>query len=159
MKKLDKIIYHLREYKPELHDRYTLEENIIKNINARKRLPDILFGWTDIVWLRRSLAVASLFIIGVFVIQQSILINRIEELEERVTYFNTEMILEYQRKNVRANAVIMKKQGYNIFNDSINIARDDLLEMIREYRDLQAKYEDVMNKKMDGEPENNEQKL
>lgn len=159
MKELDKIIGLLRNYKPDLHDRYKLEKDIIKSINTRKSLPDIIFGWADIVWLRRSLAVASLLIIAVFVIQQSVLINRIDKLEDRVTGFNTEMILDYQRENVRVNAVMMENQGYSMLSDSINIARDDLLKLLKEYRDLQTRYEDMLNKKMDGEQENSEQKL
>lgn len=159
MEELERIIKQLKLHKPEIEDRDSLRESIMQKIGSRNRKLDYLFGWTEIVWLRRSLAIASMAIVVVFIIQQLFVINRIDKLEDRMVSFNTENILEYQRKNVIANSVLFTDHEKRTLADSIKVATDDLLELVKSYRDLQMKYENMLKEVKTDDLEINNQKL
>ncbi|MDT8400633.1 MAG: hypothetical protein RQ743_02970 [Bacteroidales bacterium] len=150
MNKLDRLIRQLRMHKPEIHDRKVLKEGIMQKISNTNRKVDYLFGWTEITWLRRSLSIAAVLIAGLFVGQQLFLVNRISGIEERMVGFNTDNILEFQRENVIANQVIMQDPETSILADSIKVSTDDLLKLIREYRELQDKYQQIIGSKKKG---------
>ncbi len=157
MKTLDRLISQLRRHEPAIEYRESLQDTIMKNIRSRKRKIDYVFGWTDIIWLRKSLAFASFIIVFAFVIQQLFVVDRINKLEKRMISINTEKILEYQRENVIVNSVIMKHQDASQLTDSINVSTDDLLNLIREYRELQYRYEKMLGSQI--RKDRNKQKL
>lgn len=159
MKELDRILEKLRAGSTGIENRYELRENIMARINDQRRFLDYLFGWTDIVWLRRSLAFASVLIVMLFGIQQVFMTRRIEELEKRMISINTDKVLEYQRENVIANSVLFSDRGKNKLNDSINVATGDLLDLVKSYRSLQTKYEEMLNKARTDNLSNKKQKL
>ncbi|MBN1388247.1 MAG: hypothetical protein JW965_07355 [Bacteroidales bacterium] len=159
MKELERIIKQLKLYKPEIDGRDSLRESIMQNIRRKKRKINYLFVWTEIVWLRRSLAIASVAIIAVFVLQQLFVINRIDKLEERMVSFNTEKILEYQRENVILNSVLFEEQFPGVLTDSIKVASEDLLDLVRSYSNLQNKYEEMLGTIKKNRSESTKQKL
>jgi len=159
MNELDRILKQLRLNKPEIEDRESFKEDIMHKIGKKSRRLDYLFGWTEIVWLRRSLAIASAVIVILFLLQQIHVVSRIDQIEKRMLSFNTEIILEYQRENVIVNSVILRNQEATLLTDSINVSTYDLMNLIREYRDLQAKYERIVESQKDEESIPNKQKL
>ncbi len=102
-----------------------------------------LFGWTDYLLVRRVLGSVSLIIIAVFIIQQVIIINRIDNLEYRMVESNTKQLLEHQQKNVIINSAIMTLGKENGVVDSIQVADKDLRSLIDSYTSLQKQYEDL----------------
>lgn len=159
MNELDRILKQLRLNKPEIEDRESFKEDIMHGIGKKERRLDYLFGWTEIVWLRRSLAIASAVIVILFILQQIHVVSRIDQIEKRMLSFNTEKILEYQRENVIVNSVLMRSQEASFLTDSINVSTYDLLNLIREYRDLQTKYEQIAGSQKDQKSIPNKQKL
>ncbi len=159
MNELDRILKQLRLNKPEIEDRESFKEDIMHGIGKKERRLDYLFGWTEIVWLRRSLAIASAVIVILFILQQIHVVSRIDQIEKRMLSFNTEKILEYQRENVIVNSVLMRSQEATFLTDSINVSTYDLLNLIREYRDLQTKYEQIAGSQKDQKSIPNKQKL
>ncbi len=159
MKELDKIKEHLRAFEPQLEDREELKEGVIKKISSSKIELDYFFGWTDIVWLRRSLAVASVSIVMFFCVQQVFVARRIDSLEKRMISINTDKVLEYQREKVIANSVVFTDLDRKNLNDSIKVATGDLLDLVKSYRSLQAKYESMLDKEKTGGLGKNKQKL
>jgi len=159
MNGLDKLIRQLRMHMPEIHERDLLKESIMHKISNKNRKLDYVFGWTEIAWLRRSLSIAAILITGLFVGQQLFLIRSINKLEERMVSFNTDKILEFHRENVIANQVIMQDPEASILADSIKISTDDLLKLMREYRELQDKYDQIMGSKKKGIKNHTVQKL
>jgi hypothetical protein len=159
MEELERIIKQLKLHKSEIEDRDSLRESIMQKIGSKNKKLDYLFGWTEIVWLRRSLAIASTVIVVVFIIQQLFVINRIDKLEDRMVSLNTEKILEYQRENVIANSALFTDHEKRTLADSIKVATDDLLELVKSYHDLQMKYENMLKKAKTDDTEINNQKL
>ena len=159
MEELDRILKHLKLKEPEIENRESLREEIMHRISNKSKRLGYLFGWTEVVWLRRSLATASVVIVILFILQQLHVVNRIDQLEKRVLSFNTDKILEYQREDVIVNSVLMSSEEMTLLTDSINVSKYDLLNLIREYRDLQAKYEQIVGSKINERSIPNKQKL
>jgi hypothetical protein len=134
-----------------------MKDSIMQNIKSRKRKIDYIFGWTDIIWLRKTLALASLIIVLAFIIQQLFVVDRINKLEKRMISINTEKILEYQRENVIVNSVIMEQPETSLLADSIKVSTDDLLNLLREYKELQYRYEKILGSQI--KKDSNKQKL
>lgn len=141
MNESDKLLKRLRMYRPEIVDREELKASIMQKAGKRTRQVDYIFGWTEIGWLRRSLSVASILIIGLFVGQQLFVIDRINNIEERMVSFNTDKILQFQRENVILNSLILEDPEVSHLADSISVSTYDLMQLLRDYRELQNKYE------------------
>ncbi len=159
MEELDRILEKLRAHRPVIENRYELRENVMARIKGQRKFSDYFFAWTDIVWLRRSMALASVIIVILFGIQQVFMTKRIEKLEKRMISINTDKVLEYQREKVIANSVLFTDLDRKDMNDSIKVATGDLLDLVKSYRSLQAKYEEILNKARTDNQENKKQKL
>lgn len=145
MDKYSELIEKISNLRTDQGSLDNLRERIVaaaNNQRAVRGLPlyDLLFGWTNIVWLRRGLITASLLLFAIFVIQQYVIINRIDFLETRMVSITPGSITEFQREAMRTNSQILDLAGDNNKSDSINVSVRDLAALIREYRDLQEKY-------------------
>jgi hypothetical protein len=89
--KYEKVLEILKRTKPVLGSTGQIEENVLYRISDKQKsksntldLLDFLFGWTYIVWVRRSLVTASVFILVAFVFQQSIMMKQINNLSRQI---------------------------------------------------------------------------
>jgi DNA gyrase/topoisomerase IV subunit A len=89
--KYEKVLEILRRTNPVLSNPDEIEEKILNRIMDKQRrenklndLIDLLFGWTYITWVRRSLVTASVFIVIMFVFQQSIMMKQINHLSRQI---------------------------------------------------------------------------
>jgi hypothetical protein len=89
--KYGKVLEILRKSKPELSRTSEIEEKIYSGIfraNKNKKrwhgLTDVLFGWTSVSWMRRSLVGAAGIMVLAFVLQQSIILREIRNLNMRI---------------------------------------------------------------------------
>jgi hypothetical protein len=93
--------------------------------------------------LRRSLSAAAICIIMFFVIQQSVIINKIGLLEDRVVEVSTQNILEQHKENAHTRAVVFNEPEQLNLKDSIKVSSKDLGDLLRSYRELQDEYERI----------------
>jgi hypothetical protein len=89
--KYEKVMEILRRAKPESGPTHEIEEKILARISGRhesdkdlSNLVDFLFGWTYIKWVRRSLVTASICLVLMFVLQQSIMMKQIYHLTRQI---------------------------------------------------------------------------
>jgi hypothetical protein len=89
--KYEKVLEILKRTKPALGSTAEIEGEVIYRILEKQKrkmdftdLVDFLFGWTYITWVRRSLVTTSVFIVIVFVFQQSIMIKQINNLSRQI---------------------------------------------------------------------------
>ncbi|MEZ5010335.1 MAG: hypothetical protein R2744_01220 [Bacteroidales bacterium] len=57
-----------------------------------------LFGWTEVVWLRRSMVVFSLVITIMFVMQQFTVYERISSIEDRIISITPRICWTFRRR-------------------------------------------------------------
>jgi len=147
MTKYDEIINKLKGFSPEIRGKdfhvQKIMDRTISISRERNSIYNFIFGWSNILWLRRSLAAASIFIVSLFVFQQFVIVNRIGSLEKRMVEINTENILENQKENVIVNAAIFRITDETNLTDSIKVARKDLRSLVGSYRDLLKRYNEL----------------
>jgi hypothetical protein len=87
--KYERITDILKKSEPILTGSEAIEENVMERIRDKKMAPesfnflDHLFGWVYVGWVRNGLIAASVLIVAVFVIQQSLILKRINNLEQQ----------------------------------------------------------------------------
>lgn len=150
MDRYNRIVNRLRNYKPEKHESSRLKERILMQLDSDREANkmkssffELLFGWTDIVWLRRSMLIISFSLIILFVAQQYLIFNRIDSLEKRMTGISTESILDFQKENMHANSVAYRMSEDVLASDSVKVSSSDLNSLIKSYRDLQERYNNL----------------
>ncbi len=143
-RKYTKLIAALKGSKPVLHGKEEFVDKILEQTLREKehinKIYDFIFGWIEIIWLRRTLLTASLIILTLFIFQQFIIFERIGSLESRMTGMNTEMLIDYQKEMARVNSAILEISDIQKGNDSIKVSARDLNEMIKAYRKLQEEF-------------------
>ncbi len=145
-----KIIKALKRNKPVLPGKEKLTDNIMKRIQGsekkttlHEKLGNYLFGWADISWIRGAMAAAAVLFIGIFIIQQIMITNRINNLEKQLirtvnTINSHEPDLGIMQK-VLLNLVVKDQ----MMEDSITVSTSDLEELLNSYLELQENYENL----------------
>ncbi|MDX2413848.1 MAG: hypothetical protein QNK33_01535 [Bacteroidales bacterium] len=150
-KQVNELFDKLGSYKPEVKNREDLISGVMASTSGRRDVWNIniflnnLFGWTEYLWVRRTLASVSIVLIALFVTQQVIIIKRIDSLEYRMVDSNTKQLLEHQQKNIIINSAIMTKGEEDRVVDSILVADKDLRSLIDSYTSMQKQYEDLQD--------------
>lgn len=145
-----KVIGKLKSSKPVLSDKEELINGVIQNIRGTEpkttvpeKLSHYLFGWVDVVWIRGAMALAATFLIGIFIIQQVVITDRINSLEKQLV--KTVNTLQVQEPGLG----IMQKVFLNVVakdqmaNDSITISRSDLEELLNSYLELKKDFDEM----------------
>jgi hypothetical protein len=90
--KYDKVLEMLRKSEPALTSADVIAEKVIKAILKREskhianpsEVLDFIFSWTYNVWVRRSLITAAAVMVLVFVFQQGVILNQINQLSRQI---------------------------------------------------------------------------
>ena len=145
-----RVIEFLKSSKPTLSDREELIESIMQKIQEAEQQPTIpeklshyLFGWADVKWIRGAMAAAAMLFIGIFIIQQVVITDRINSLEKQLvrtvnTFQSQEPGLGIMQK-VLLNVVAKDQMA----NDSITISRSDLEELLNSYLELKKDFDEM----------------
>jgi hypothetical protein len=145
-----RVIEFLRSNKPALSDKEELIDGVMQKIQETEKrttipekLSHYLFGWTNVVWIRGAMAVAATLFIGIFIIQQVVITDRINSLEKQlVKTVNT-------IQNQEPDLGIMQKVFLNVVakgqltEDSITVSRSDLEELLDSYLELKKNYDEM----------------
>lgn len=145
-----KVIEILKGNNPVLTNKEKLADEIMRRIREpiekttfQEKMGSYLFGWADIGWVRGAMAVAATVFIGIFIIQQLVLTDRINSLEKQL--IRTVNTLNSHEPDLG----IMQKVMFNMVTkdqteeDSITISRSDLKELLDSYMELQENYENI----------------
>jgi hypothetical protein len=147
----EKVINILRKSKPVLDTTEDIETAVIRKIKSVKKtgfvlsdVVDFLFSWVYIGWVRRSLIAASVFLVMIFVFQQSIILKQIN--------FLSRQSIEYDGENLSAttNRIEQKLMSYKIPgrrfpSNSITISEKQLQLLLDSVNKLQIQYKDLLN--------------
>ncbi len=145
-----KVIKALKSNRPVLPDKEKLTDDIMRRMKGSENKPvfhekvsNYIFGWADNSWIRGAMAAAAVLFIGIFIIQQVIITNRINNLEKQLirtvnTINGHEPDLGMMQK-VLLNIVVKD----HMMVDSITVSKSDLEELLKSYLELQENYEDL----------------
>ncbi|MBE9512368.1 MAG: hypothetical protein IMY71_15960 [Bacteroidetes bacterium] len=148
--KYSKVIEVLKGNKPVLVNKEKLTDDVmiriqepVEKFTFQEKLSNYLFGWADIGWIRGTMAIAAMVFIGIFIIQQLVITDRINSLEKQlirtVNTINTQEPELGIMQKVLLN-IVVKDQ---LTKDSITISRSDLEELLNSYLELQENYDNM----------------
>jgi hypothetical protein len=125
--KYKKVIELLKSSTPDLGSTYLIGQKVLDRILGGQRsesssqgLLNVIFGWTSVSWVRRSLIAASVFLVLLFIIQQSLIIREITSLNSRIG--------ETVSGGFSGNASYVDRQVfmYNMASKKLPFTRNDL---------------------------------
>jgi len=155
--KYDKILDILKRSKPVLQNTSDLEENVMNMIMQEQKkndrsfnVLDFIFGWVYIGWVRRSLIAASLIVIIVFSCQQTIILKRINNLDNRAIFIEDQIVTGSADNAGRT--LFYRLSGQKLPSKGITISEKQLNRIMNSYNELEEKYRDLI-KLIEEDPE------
>ena len=156
--KYNRILNSLRKSQPHLNSTDEIQREVIRRVSKTSdskfglsEIVDFLFGWVYIWWVRRSLIVASVIMVVIFVWQQGIIIKQINYLSRQTTIINGEKSIG--PADVLEKRLLMFKLSDQKFSSrNITITGMEMKQLLDSVNDLQIKYKDLM-KLIEEDPE------
>lgn len=123
----------------KIMDRIADEE---RTVESRVTLAGLLFGWTTVAWVRRSMMAASIAIVSLFVYQQFQIMSGLRQLESKLSDgLGTTEIRMTTSGNEYLNKILLRERFSA--NDSIRVSVADIEDLIESYNELQISYEKI----------------
>jgi hypothetical protein len=149
--KYDKVLDILRKSKPELDSTKDIEEKVLRRISERPQsgpdlsfLVDFLFGWVNIVWIRRSLIAVSVVLVMVFIYQQSIILKEINYLSNRIITDKDEAA-GYTSADISRRLLFYRFSSGKSSGDENKITDQEIKRVIQTVEQLQNDYRDLQD--------------
>jgi hypothetical protein len=149
--KYNKVLNILRNSKPVLNSTEDIEKKVIERISGmNQKKPDLsdvvdfLFGWVYIGWVRRSLIIASLGLVLIFIYQQSVILKRINYLSRQA------IVNEREKGFISADEFekrlkIYKLSGRKLSSQNITISEKQMKQLLESVNEFQTEYKDLLN--------------
>jgi len=139
----------LRKSKPALNSTEDIEREVLKSISHKANfnlsyITDFLFGWIYIGWVRRSLIVASVVMVLVFVWQQGIIIKQINYLSRQTIIIDGGPASD-PAEVVGKRIMMYKLSGRRFPSRTITISEMQMDQLLDSVNELQIKYKDLIN--------------
>jgi len=146
-----KVISSLSSYHKEPAHPDILSSKILHRISMEraetgrsKEIIALLFGWTSVSWVRRSMTLVSLLLIALFVYQQYEIKTGLADLNMRLSENVAAIKVRPAPSGVEyTNLMIMG--GRFSSNDSIRVAVNDIQKLIKSYDELELSYRRIYN--------------
>jgi hypothetical protein len=156
--KYKKVLNLLRNSKPELNSTEDFEIEVIKRIKKDDRpgfnlldVIDFMFGWVYVGWVRRTLIMVSIALVLVFVIQQAVILKRIDILS-KLTIVPVRENVATPVDEIEKLLVTYKNSGKRFHPKTITISEREMKELLESVNELQSKYKEIETI-IDGDPE------
>lgn len=112
-----------------------------RKAGSRLTIQKFIFGWTSVAWVRRSLAIASLLLVGMFAYQQFEILTGIRDINYRMKEgggFEVRPSASYDQGKVLQLAT-SPSDGL----DSIKVSVEDISRLIESYNKLEISWERI----------------
>ncbi len=156
--KYRKVMEVLKKSEPVTASHDEIEGEVINRINY---LPEehketfsifsFLFGWTEIGWVRRSLVTASLFLVVIFVYQQSVIVKQLNWLSTQIVV-NSERPVRTISSDFSGKLRFLRISGSRVPQQGSPVSEKQLDMLMDALDKLQADY-DNLSKIIEENPE------
>ncbi|MBM3419857.1 MAG: hypothetical protein FJY11_01850 [Bacteroidetes bacterium] len=128
-----------------------LAERIIERVlgesrkaGSRPAIHEFVFGWTTVGWARRSLSIASLLLVGLFVYQQFEIMTGIKDINYRMKAgggIEVRPAESFEPGQALRLKSLSSSLPYGV--DSIKVSVDDISRLIELYKELELSRERI----------------
>lgn len=139
----------LKKSKPVTDSSEEIEREVIRKISSSSvqetssySFFDLLFGWTNIVWIRRSLIAVSVMLVILFVYQQSMIVRQLNWLSTQIVV-NNEKPESTTISDFSGRLRFFKISGSRIPQQGNPVSEKQLDMLIEALDKLQADYENL----------------
>jgi hypothetical protein len=139
----------LRKSKPVLDSAEDIEREVIRKITSSAgpetesfSIFDLLFGWTNIVWIRRSLIAVSVMLVTLFVYQQSIIVRQLNWLTSQVISDQVKSV-SYSQSGMVNRFKLLKISGTRINYNKRPISETEINLLMQSFDELQNDYDNL----------------
>jgi hypothetical protein len=139
----------LKKSKPVTDSDEEIEREVIRKISSSSvqetssySFFDLLFGWTNIVWIRRSLIAVSVMLVILFVYQQSMIVRQLNWLSTQIVV-NNEKSESTTISDFSGRLRFFKISGSRIPQQGSPVSEKQLDMLIEALDKLQADYENL----------------
>jgi hypothetical protein len=153
-----KILNLLQKSTPLLNSTGDIENEVLRRIKKSNQsgvslseMIDFLFGWVYIGWVRRSLIIASMALILVFVYQQGVILKRIEVISRQTIVTDKEFV-STPAGQIEKMMTVYKMTGRIYPSKTITVSERQMKELLETVKDLQVKYRDLEDL-IEGDPQ------
>lgn len=144
-----KVITSLGEHHNEPPHPANLSARIMERIAAEKLTKKnpfgfgaILFSWTLVPWVRRTMTVAALLLVALFGYQQFELIAGLKELSAKMSGNVAGIEVKPASSGGEYRSLIMLEGRFSL-RDSISVSVNDIQNLIESYKELEESYEKI----------------
>ena len=147
--KYERITDILKKSEPILAGSEAIEENVMERIRNKRKVTennnflDCLFSWVYVGWVRNGLIAASVLIIAVFVVQQSIILKRISHLEQQ-TMSTSSSFVKGVPDDFESAFMIYKRSPSQIHIKDGKLSDKQLRQLEESINELQTRYSDLI---------------
>jgi hypothetical protein len=156
--KYDRVLNILRKSKPDFSAPGIIEERVLDKIRQSGKkeheninLFDFLFGWVYIGWVRRALIIVSVFFVGLFIYQQSLILRRINILENQTVVKGSQFVSRTS-SGIEEELMINRFSIRRLNTIPVTITKRQLDKLVNSYNELEQKYKDLIQL-IDDDPE------
>jgi len=148
--KYDKVLEMLRKSEPTLTSADEIAEKVMKAISKRelKHSPDLsevldfMFSWNYNVWVRRSLITAAAVMVVVFIFQQGVILNQINQLSRQIN--NSGWNASSVSTRYLNNSTLMFRFKERLFPaGKTNVSDKKVEELLRSIDNLKKEYKNL----------------
>ncbi len=145
-----RILGLLRNSEPEMKHQEELVNEVMEKLSPAKRrsfrltdLPESLFAWVYIPWVRRTLVTVAVMLVAIFIYQQSVLVRQVKNINRQAVIIRNEMwAVPESVPGTRVN--LYRASGLIFSGQEIRIPEKDLMQILDEYSDVKGKYTDLI---------------
>lgn len=148
--KYEKVISIIRKSKPVIKNTDDIEERVLNEVKGTQRkervnfnIFDFLFGWVFIDWARKSLVTISFVLVGFFIYQQSLILKRINMLENQ-TIKGESQFIRISPVNYDDPSELRKVTLFRLKTGRIPLNSKQVDELLDSYDELEHKYKDLI---------------
>jgi hypothetical protein len=148
-RKYRKVMEVLKKSEPVTGSQEEIEREVINRIISMPKeekesfsIFNFLFGWTEIGWVRRSLVTASLFLVMIFVYQQSVIVKQLNWISTQIVV-NSEKPVRITISDFSGKLRLLRISGSRVPQNGSQVSEKQL-DMIMEALDkLQTDYDNL----------------
>lgn len=152
-----KVIRVLKKNPPVLRDKESLTDSIMRGItpfsrdaSMREQAASPLFGWVHLFWVRGVMTLAAACFMGLFIAQQFMIANRLNDLERQLVR-TVPSSMEGEEDLGILPAVFFNVMFKNLQQeDSVQVSRADLELLLNNYREMMNKQSVTMPEEASG---------
>jgi hypothetical protein len=148
--KYEKVLEMLRKSEPALASADEIAEKVIKTISKREakhradlsEILDFIFSWTYNVWVRRSLITVAAVMVLVFIFQQGIILNQINQLGRQInsSEWHPSVI---KSKYINENLQLYRFSGRRFPLNRKSLSDKKVNELLKSIDQLKMEYKDL----------------